>query len=176
MGNQPLKILPSFCLYGFSRTFDKNSRDIFSSNQAYHQIGNIIKYNIVKLQVSTPSCFKVIRNLIKKKDNIFIHGKFQKVTFFLNSQNLGQEIIIISQEFYFYTCVQNLKAICSLFLEKKEFEEKKRTKNKQKTHINVFSEKYTKHNYTNVHKTYFYDIHRMCRRKVWTKLYQRLPL
>ena len=38
--------------------------------------------------------------------------------------------------------MQNLKAICSLFLEKKEFEEKKRTKNKQKTHINVFSEKH----------------------------------
>ena len=40
--------------------------------------------------------------------------------------------------------MQNLKAICSLFLEKKEFEEKKRTKNKQKTNINVFSEKHNK--------------------------------
>ena len=140
MGNQPLKILPSFCLYGFSRTFDKNSRDIFSSNQAHHQFANIIKYNIVKLQVTTLSCFKVIRNLIKKKIIFLFMENSRMSHFFLNSQNLGQEIIIISQEFYFYTCVQNLKAICSLFLEKKEFEEKKRTKNKQKTHINVFSE------------------------------------
>ena len=122
--------------------FDKNSKDIFSSNLPKHQIDNIfIDYN-AKLQVSTLSGIEAIENLKKNNVQFFVYGKFQNITLFFHSQNLGDKIILRSQKIIFlYTSVNFDGDVQSNFGDTR-FEIKKRpkTNRKQLIPINEFSE------------------------------------